>query len=190
MIELDHKKGQVQCINDEILEKLSLKSRYKFLNYNLMSYLPKEHFDFLKKAQKFFMKFEKEHNVTHNEDFYEWIPEFGKQGLVTRLNKFENLDLNFEPYGLTAEFMRTLATDFFDPQLTMGMGANVLAINPLLVHHENVDIRLKALKELVTGQKNGCICITEPERGSDAVHMLTTCEEQEDGSFLLNGEKI
>jgi alkylation response protein AidB-like acyl-CoA dehydrogenase len=46
------------------------------------------------------------------------------------------------------------------------------------------------LKELVTGQKNGCICITEPERGSDAVHMLTTCEQQEDGSFILNGEKI
>ena len=46
------KKGEVQCINDEILEKLSLKNRYKFLNYNLMSFLEKEHLDFLKKAQK------------------------------------------------------------------------------------------------------------------------------------------
>jgi alkylation response protein AidB-like acyl-CoA dehydrogenase len=42
----------------------------------------------------------------------------------------------------------------------------------------------------VTGAAPGCICITEPERGSDAVHQLTTCDEQEDGSFLLNGEKI
>ncbi|TKJ23540.1 MAG: hypothetical protein CEE43_02455 [Promethearchaeota archaeon Loki_b32] len=184
------KKGEVQCINDEILEKLSLKNRYKFLNYNLMSFLEKEHLDFLKKAQKFYIGFEKRNNITHNEDFYEWIPEIGKEGLVTRINNFDVLDMNFEPYGLTAEFMRTLATDFFDPQLTMGMGANVLAINPLLVHHEDVDIRLKALKELVTGQKNGCICITEPERGSDAVHMLTTCDQQEDGSYILNGEKI
>jgi len=32
--------------------------------------------------------------------------------------------------------------------------------------------------------------ITEPERGSDAVHQLTTCDEQEDSSFLLNGEKV
>ena len=184
------KKGEVQCINDEILEKLSLKNRYKFLNYNLMSFLEKEHLDFLKKAQKFYIGFEKRNNITHNEDFYEWIPEIGKEGLVTRINNFDVLDMNFEPYGLTAEFMRTLATDFFDPQLTMGMGANVLAINPLLVHHEDIDIRLKALKELVTGQKNGCICITEPERGSDAVHMLTTCDQQEDGSYMLNGEKI
>ncbi|MFX1357436.1 MAG: acyl-CoA dehydrogenase family protein [Promethearchaeota archaeon] len=184
------KKGDVQCINDEILEKLTLKNRYKFLNYNLMTYLDKEYFDFLKQTQKFFVRFEKDHNITHNEDFYEWIPEFGKQGLVTRVNNFENLGLNYEPYGMTAEFMRALAIDFFDPQLTMGMGASVLAINPLMLHHENVEIRLKALKELVTGEKFGCICITEPERGSDAVHMLTTCDQQEDGSYLINGQKI
>jgi alkylation response protein AidB-like acyl-CoA dehydrogenase len=156
----------------------------------LMSYLPKEQMDFLKKAQRFFIGYEKRNNITHNEDFYDWIPDIGKESLVTRLNRYEFLDLNFEPYGLTTEFMRTLACDFFDPQMTMGMGASILAINPLLVHHEDIDVRLKALKELVTGQKNGCICITEPERGSDAVHMLTTCDEQDDGSFILNGEKI
>jgi alkylation response protein AidB-like acyl-CoA dehydrogenase len=106
------------------------------------------------------------------------------------MHKFDNFGLNFEPHGLTAEFMRVLAMDFFDPQLAMGAGATVLAVNPLLHHHENVDVRLKALKELVTGEKIGCICITEPERGSDAVHMLTTCEEQENGDYLLNGQKI
>ncbi|MFX1573554.1 MAG: acyl-CoA dehydrogenase family protein [Promethearchaeota archaeon] len=185
-----NKKGQVQCINDEILEKMSLKNRYNFLNNNLMSILKPKHFNFLKKAQKFFLRFEKEHNITHNEDFYDWIPEIGKEGLVTRMSNFSELDLNYEPYGMTVECMRILATDFFDPQLTMGMGANILVINPLILHNEDIEIRLKALKELVTGKKIGCICITEPERGSDAVHMLTTCEENEDGSFTLNGEKI
>ncbi len=184
------KKGQVQCINDEILEKLSLKTRNKFLNYNLMSFLKPKHFNFLKQAQKFFVKFEKDKNITHNEDFYEWIPEIGKNGYITRMHKFDNIGLNFEPYGMTTEFMRVLAMDFFDPQLTMGAGATVLAVNPLMLHHENVDIRLRALKELVMGEKIGCICITEPERGSDAVHMLTTCEEQGDGSYILNGQKI
>ncbi|MFX0033995.1 MAG: acyl-CoA dehydrogenase family protein [Promethearchaeota archaeon] len=187
---MENKKGAVQCINDEILAKLSLKNRYKFLNYNLMAYLSKEHFEFLKQTQKFFINFEKKNNITHNEDFYQWIPEIGKEGLITRIHNFENLGLNFEPYGYTTEFMRALATDFFDPQLTMGMGASILAISPLILHHENVEIRLKALKELVMGEKIGCICITEPERGSDAVHMLTMCEEQEDGSFIVNGEKI
>jgi len=177
---LNNKKGQVQCINDEILEKLSLKTRNKFLNYNLMSFLKPKHFNFLKQAQKFFVKFEKDNNITHNEDFYEWI----------RMHKFDNIGLDFETYGMTTEFMRVLAMDFFDPQLAMGAGATVLVVNPLMLHHENVDVRLKALKELVTGEKIACICITEPERGSDAVRMLTTCDEQEDGSFIVNGEKI
>ncbi|MFX0071705.1 MAG: acyl-CoA dehydrogenase family protein [Candidatus Hermodarchaeota archaeon] len=184
------KKGNVQCINDEILEKLSLKNRNKFLSNNLMSILKPEQFNFLKQTQKFYERFEKKNNITHKEDYYDWIPTLGKEGLVSRMNRFDEIGLNFEPYGLTIEFMRALATDFFDPQLTMGMGASVLAINPLMLHHENIEIRLRALKELVTGEKIGCCCITEPERGSDAVHMLTTCEEQDDGSFLINGEKI
>jgi alkylation response protein AidB-like acyl-CoA dehydrogenase len=155
-----------------------------------MSYLKQKHFDFLKQAQKFYKGFEKRNNITHNEDFYEWIPEIGREGLASRVHSFENLGLNYEPYGMTTEFMRIIATDFFDPQLCMGMGASGLVINPLMLHNDGVEIRLRALKELVTGQKTGCICITEPERGSDAVHMLTTCDEQEDGSFIVNGEKI
>ncbi|UCC18666.1 MAG: acyl-CoA/acyl-ACP dehydrogenase [Promethearchaeota archaeon] len=185
-----NKKGAVQCINEEILEKMSLKNRYSFLNNNLMSILKPEHFNFLKQAQRFFIKFERKNNITHNEDLYEWIPEIGKAGLISRVNNFAELDLNYEPYGMTAEFMRIIATDFFDPQLVMGMGASVLAANPIIFHHENIEERLKALKDLITGEKIGCLCITEPERGSDAVHMLTTCEENEDGSYTMNGEKI
>ena len=189
-MKLSNKKGKIQCINDEILEKLSLSTRNKFLNYNLMSFLKPKHFSFLKQAQKFFENFEKVNKITHNEDFYEWIPEIAKNGYITRLHKFEDIGLNYEPHGMTTEFMRILAMDFFDPQLTMATGATAISVNPILLHHEGVDIRLRALKELVTEGKIGCICITEPERGSDAVHMQTTCEEQEDGSFLINGEKI
>ncbi|MFX1489578.1 MAG: acyl-CoA dehydrogenase family protein [Promethearchaeota archaeon] len=183
------RKGKVQCIDDEILEKMSLKNRYNFLNNNLMSILKPDDFNFLKKIQRFFIKFEKENNITHNEDFYDWIPEIGKAGLITRVNSFQDLGFNYEPYGMTAEFIRCLATSFFDPQLAMGIGANVLVINPILNHNEGVEERLKALRELITGEKIGCICITEPERGSDAVHMLTRCEENEDGSYVMNGTK-
>ncbi|MFX0030747.1 MAG: acyl-CoA dehydrogenase family protein [Candidatus Hermodarchaeota archaeon] len=187
---MSNKKGEVQCINDEILEKMSLKHRYNFLNNNLMSILKPNDFSFLKQAQKFFLRFEKNNNITHNEDLYDWFPEIGKEGFLTRVNSFNELGLNYEPYGMTIEFMRCLATDFFDPQLAMAIGANVLCVNPLMFHNEDIDERLKALRELVTGEKIGCICITEPERGSDAVHMLTTCKENEDGSYILNGEKI
>ncbi|MFX1555337.1 MAG: hypothetical protein ACFFBV_15545, partial [Promethearchaeota archaeon] len=137
---MENKKGAVQCINDEILEKMSLQNRCNFLNNNLMSILKPEHFSFLRKAQKFFIKFEKKYNITHNEDLYEWIPEIGKEGLVARGLNFSELDLDYKPHGMTAEFMRILAVDFFDPQLIMGMGASVLAINPIMLHHEDVDV--------------------------------------------------
>jgi alkylation response protein AidB-like acyl-CoA dehydrogenase len=190
VIFLKNKKGDVQCINDEILEKMQLSYRYKFLNNNLISLLLTEDYNFLRELQKFYINFENKNNITHKEDFYAWIPEIGKAGYLTRVNHFNDIGLNFQPYGMKAELLRIIATDFFDPQLTMAGGACVLAVNPILMHNEGVEIRLKALKELVLGEKIGCICITEPERGSDAVHMITTCEEQPDGSYLLNGEKI
>jgi hypothetical protein len=140
----------VQCIKDEILEKLSLRNRYNFLNINLMSILKPKYMNFLREAQNFYVKFEKRNNITHTEDFYQWIPEIGEQGLITRVNPFVDAGLNLQPNGMVAEFMRVLATDFFDPQLAMGMGATVLAVNPLVLHHENIDIRLQALKELIT----------------------------------------
>ncbi|MFX1323216.1 MAG: acyl-CoA dehydrogenase family protein [Promethearchaeota archaeon] len=189
---MSNKKFEVQAINDEILEKLSLKNRYKFLYSNLLGILSTEELDFFKEVQKFCLNYEKNNNITHgpHEDIYKWIPDFGKAGYVCRAHKFEELDLNYEPHGLMAEFLKTLAVDNFDPQFTMGAGATILAINPIQAHHEKMPERLDALRELVTGQAPGCICITEPERGSDAVHMLTTCEQQDDGSYLLNGTKI
>jgi alkylation response protein AidB-like acyl-CoA dehydrogenase len=157
-----------------------------------MSILNSTEFNFLKKLQKFCVKFENENNITHapDEDIYEWIPEFGKNEFICRLYKFDNIDLNYEPYGVTADFLRCLATVMFDPQFAMILGGTQLALNPIYLHNENIPERLEALKELVKGEHPGCILITEPERGSDAVHQLTTCDAQEDGSYLINGNKI
>ncbi|MFX0028496.1 MAG: acyl-CoA dehydrogenase family protein, partial [Candidatus Hermodarchaeota archaeon] len=154
--------------------------------------LSPEQFSFLKNVQKFCMRFEKKNNIAHSpeEDVYDWIPAFGAEGYITRAHNFEMIDVNYEFHGAVADFLRYLAIDMFDTQFAMGSGATVLAINPIAEHHENIPERLEALRDLVTGQASGCICITEPERGSDAVHQLTVCEEQEDGSFILNGEKV
>ncbi|MEJ2279372.1 MAG: acyl-CoA/acyl-ACP dehydrogenase, partial [Candidatus Lokiarchaeota archaeon] len=119
-----------------------------------------------------------------------WIEDFGKKGYITRAHSFKEVDADYEMHGAVADMLRYLAIDNFDPQFAMGSGATVLAINPIYWHHENIPVRLEAIEDLVTGKAPGCILITEPERGSDAVHQLTTCEEQDDGSFLLNGDKI
>ena len=181
-----------QSINDDIMEKLSLENRYAFLNANMASLLKPEQMKFLNEVEEFCLNFEKENNITHgaDEDIYDWIGAFGKKGYICRAHKFEEIDVNNNPYGLTAELMRALAICFFDPQLLMMFGATILSINPLKEHHDNVPIRLEALKDVVTGNSAGCILITEPERGSDATHQLTTCDPQSDGSFILNGEKI
>ncbi len=186
------KTSYAQAINDEILEKLALKNRYSFINNCLAPILDTEQFNFFRKVQRFCLKFEKKNNITHriDEDIYSWIPAFGSEGYVSRAYSFENIDLHQDPYGMVPDFLRLLAMDIFDPQFAMACGATVLAINPIYVHHENIPEKLEVLKDLVTGKTPGCILITEPERGSDAVHQLSLCEEQEDGSLLINGEKI
>jgi alkylation response protein AidB-like acyl-CoA dehydrogenase len=186
------KKYVTQAIKEEFLEKMKLKNRYNFLNNNLMQVLSTDEFSFLREVERFCQRYEKKNNITHgpDEDIYEWVEDFGAEGYITRQHDFEMIDVNYEKYGLTYDFLRNLALDMFSPQFAMGAGATVLAINPIYEHHEGVPERLEALKDLVTGKEPGCILITEPERGSDAVHQLTTCDEQEDGSFILNGTKI
>ncbi|MBN1800392.1 MAG: acyl-CoA/acyl-ACP dehydrogenase [Candidatus Lokiarchaeota archaeon] len=181
-----------QAINDEILEKLSLKNRYGFMNANLSTLMSEKQMSILNKIQEFCMNYEKENNITHSaeEDIYDYIPAFGKEGYVCRVHKFDEIDMNFQDFGLTVELLRSLALSQFDPQFLMMCNATVLAINPIKHHHDNVPARLEALKDLVTGKAPGCIMITEPERGSDATHQLTTCDPQEDGSYVLNGDKI
>ena len=188
----EKQKFETQVINDDILDKMSLKNRYAFVNNNLTSLLSPDEFNFFRKVQRFCLRFEKKNEVTHGpeEDSYSWIPAFGAEGYITRQHAFEMIDLNYPEWGLAMDMLRTIAVDNFDPQFSMAGGATVLAINPVYEHHDNVPVRLDALKELVTGQSPGAILITEPERGSDAVHQLTTCDEQEDGSFILNGEKV
>ncbi len=181
-----------KAINDEILEKLSLKNRYQFLNTTMMTALEPDQFNFLRSAEKFCMRYEKKNKIVHSndEDLYDWISDFGKEGLISRAHPFTEIDMDYDSYGMATELLRCLALNFFDPQFSMGGGATVLAINPVYYHHENIPIRLEILKKFVTGETPGAILITEPERGSDAVHMLTLLEEKDDGSYLVNGEKI
>jgi len=184
---------EVQAIDEEIMNKLSLKSRYAFINTNLMAIIDDKAKNFMNKVQRFCIKMDKK--VDHmKDDIYNWIPEFGEEGLITRSQQFPELDLGWNGpdgyYGLTADLIRAIAIDQFNPQFNMGMGATVLAINPLQHHHEGMDHRINAIKEMVTGKAVGCILITEPKVGSDAVRPLTKCVAQPDGSYLITGEKI
>ncbi|MFX0105427.1 MAG: hypothetical protein ACFE75_08050, partial [Candidatus Hodarchaeota archaeon] len=125
----EKQKFETQVINDEILEKLSLKNRYAFVNNSLMPLLSQEQFNFFRKVQRFCIRFEKKNEIFHaqDDDLYSWIPAFGAEGYITRQHAFEMIDLNYPEWGLAMDMLRTIAVDNFDPQFSMAGGATVLA---------------------------------------------------------------
>ncbi len=179
------KKMEAQTVPDEVLEAMSLKNRYTFVNNNLMAVLNDEEKALSDKVQRFCAKYERKNNIDHSEDIYKWIPDFGAEGYVTRMKSFPEVGVDYgTKSGLMAEVVRCMAVDMFSPQFNMAMGASVLCINPIAHHHQNREPCLKALKELVTGQAIGCICITEPTKGSEANHPDTLAERKTEGIYI------
>jgi alkylation response protein AidB-like acyl-CoA dehydrogenase len=183
------RKMQAQTVPDEVLEAMSLKNRYAFVNANMMTILNDNEKGFFDKVQRFCLKYEKKNNITHDEDFYSWIKDFGAEHYVTRGQSYPEIGVDHgDKDGLTMELMRSLAIDMFDTQFNMAMGATVLCVNPVKHHHQDREECLTALKEMVTGEAVGCICITEPSRGSDSTHPETIARRADDGLYL-NGIK-
>ncbi|HEX5164779.1 MAG TPA: acyl-CoA dehydrogenase family protein [Thermomicrobiales bacterium] len=56
-------------------------------------------------------------------------------------------------------------------------------------HWGSEEQKRRYLPQLATGALIGCYCLTEPNAGSDAAAMESTCHEDADG-WVLNGEKI
>ncbi|MGA1847040.1 acyl-CoA dehydrogenase [Deferribacter abyssi] len=63
-----------------------------------------------------------------------------------------------------------------------------LCINPILAFGTE-EQKKKYLPKLCSGEKIGCILLTEPEAGSDAANIQTTVEEDAD-HYIINGNKI
>ena len=52
------------------------------------------------------------------------------------------------------------------------------------------ELRDKFIPQIVKGEISGCMCLTEPGCGSDLGMISTTATVQQDGTYLLNGNKI
>jgi len=57
-------------------------------------------------------------------------------------------------------------------------------------HHATEEIKSKFLPKMVEGKWSGTMCLTEPVCGTDLGLLKTKAEEQSDGTFKLNGQKI
>ncbi|MHA1214266.1 MAG: acyl-CoA dehydrogenase family protein [Candidatus Hodarchaeales archaeon] len=180
---------KTQLVADEILDAMSLQRQYGIFNTNMMFLLDDKSKELAQQLQQVCLEKEEKINGIHghnNEDHYKWFEWAGKHGLINRTNEYPHRD-DLE-IGMKAEIIRQWTMDIFDPQFSLAAGASVLCINPIAHHHEEREGLMKDLRDLLDGKKIGCICITEPSRGSDAVNMTVKAEKSDDG-VIINGIK-
>ncbi|WXG43518.1 MAG: acyl-CoA dehydrogenase family protein [Promethearchaeati archaeon SRVP18_Atabeyarchaeia-1] len=85
--------------------------------------------------------------------------------------------------SLFAEEMGALS-----PAIGMCVGASSVLFTWPIVRFGTKQQKTEVLPQLARGEKIGCICITEPNVGSDVAGMKTTAKKEGD-YYLLNGEK-
>ena len=178
---------QEKIINDEILEKITLENVFKIFNDNIFPMLNDEEKAYCNELQEFCLELNPK--IDKSKDVYVLFPELGKRGYMQRINKWND----FTPYGMKKEILLGTHLSLLDPQLELArLASGILCGNPTFHYYEHggtgETIR-KVQDELMSGQKIGCIGITEPERGSDAVNM-TTVATKEGNSVIYNGEKV
>ena len=178
---------QEKIINDHILEKMSLENVFKIFNDNVFPMLNEEEREYCHKLQEFCLDLHPK--IDKSKDVYYLLPELGKRGYIQRINLWKD----FKPFGMKKEILLGAHISLLDPQLELvRVASGILCGNPTFHYYEHggeSDIPIKVQDELLSGQKIGCIGITEPERGSDAVNMTTKCTKTDDG-VIYNGEKV
>ena len=178
---------QEKIINDQILEKMSLENVFKIFNNNVFPMLNEEEQEYCYKLQDFCLDLHP--NIDKSKDVYGLLPELGKHGYIQRINPWKD----FKPFGMKKEILLGTHISILDPQLELArVATGILCGNPTFHYYDHggeSDIPQKVQDELLSGRKIGCIGITEPERGSDAVNLTTKCTKTDDG-VIFSGEKV
>ncbi|MFX1419001.1 MAG: acyl-CoA dehydrogenase family protein [Promethearchaeota archaeon] len=178
---------QEKIIDDQILEKMSLENVFKIFNDNVFPMLNEEERNYCKELQDFCLDLNPK--IDKSKDVYGLLPELGSRGYIQRINPWKE----FKPFGMKSEILLGTHISLLDPQLELSrVASGILCGNPTFHYYEHggeSNIPMKVQDELLSGQKIGCIGITEPERGSDAVNMTTKCTKTDDG-VIYNGEKV
>jgi alkylation response protein AidB-like acyl-CoA dehydrogenase len=173
-----------KIINQDILEHMTLSNIYKILNDNIFPFLNSDEKKFVEELERFCIELDPQ--INYDNDVYELFPKIGAKGYIQRMNPFQD----FLPVGMKYEVLLGLILSICDAELDLArLASGILCGNPCFHHHDGRDAVLKAMEEIYLGKKIGCIGITEPERGSDAVNLETLCEKVE-GGVKFNGEKV
>lgn len=89
-----------------------------------------------------------------------------------------------------AECLKVLEiSSYYSLPLSLMVGINgALFIQPLALYGQESK-KQEVYKEFLNNRKMGGLMITEPDYGSDALHMQTSYSEQSDGSYNIEGTK-
>jgi len=170
---MEYFKG-LEILDEEIKEKVKTEQVYKVFNQFMRPLITNEEFVFLEKLEKFLLE-EVEPKINLAKSVYELFPLLGKGNYMQRLNKYGDM----KHFGMRYELLLAMAITILDPELDLArVVSGLIFTNPLFLHGKT-DRLNSILEEVLSGEKIGCICITERTQGSDAVNMKTLIEEHE-----------
>ena len=175
----------VSIINEEIKNKITTKNIYKILNQFIIPTLSKEERAFLEELEDYLIN-NVEPKIDLTKEVYPLFEELGKVNLLQRINPH-----GMRRVGFRYEIILAICLSILDPELDLArVVSGIIFSNPLFQFGiENEKIK-KIFESVISGKKIGSLCITERERGSDAVHMQSSIKENQDGSLIFNGEKV
>ena len=109
--------------------------------------------------------------------------EAGFPGLATA-PEFGGMGMPFSIFSATSEtFIAGSVAWYMFVQLSVG------AMNLVRNYYQGRD-RDIILEKMITGKWGGTMCLTEPDAGSDVGALKTRAIRQDDGSYLISGQKI
>lgn len=124
---------------------------------------------------------DKEHKIPDN--IIKGLSELGLLGVYIP-QEYGGAGLSFTSYCLTVEEISKVCASTG----VLISAHTSLACNPIL-EFGTKEQKEKYLAPLASGQKIGCILLTEPEAGSDAANVSTTVKKEGD-YYIANGNKI
>jgi alkylation response protein AidB-like acyl-CoA dehydrogenase len=166
---------------------LSLNNHYSFINAHILPLLSKDEGNLL-------TEFEDHCKELHpdaiqcrvDQDAYAMFPKLGKFRMLQRMNPFDGFEGSTKHQMLLSIAMVQLGSEIDKAVVPSG----ILMGNSLFHNPKRSEIQQRALEQIWRGEKIGGICITEPERGSDAVNMQMQAKIADDGTITYNGTKV
>ncbi|MCM3358036.1 acyl-CoA dehydrogenase family protein [Psychrobacillus sp. MER TA 171] len=123
-----------------------------------------------------------QHNYATTSELFKKAGDLGLLSIEVP-ESYGGLSLNKKTAGLVAEKMGQSGS--FSVSFNIHVGVGTLPY----VYFGTAEQKEKYLPKLASGQWIGAYALTEPSAGSDALSLKTTANLQNDGTWLLNGEK-